>query len=210
MRMWKSGRSTSFHTRRTACSALLILQVIVTASYKTSSVTSTYTMQEYSCLYMYSDNNNIIEFTEANQVLDGYLKQMKRDGLATPTQHKPPISDEDKGNIYRHYSRRLEKPLPASHLPCLVRHHFCLRGSEIQAHLTARLRRIMLAKSWNYAFMDSRIMLAKSSYYALARGDTYSFCCTYYGASKFGKFCLFVLASGSTRSVRRGMGGDGT
>ena len=25
-----------------------------------------------------------------------------------------------------------------------------------------RLRRIMLAKSWNYAFMDSRIMLAKS------------------------------------------------
>ena len=33
----------------------------------------------------------------------------------------------------------------------------------------------MLAKSWNYAFMDSLIMLAKSSYYALARGDTYHF-----------------------------------
>ena len=28
----------------------------------------------------------------------------------------------------------------------------------------------MLAKSWNYAFMDSRIMLVKSSYYALAPG----------------------------------------
>ena len=53
----------------------------------------------------------------------------------------------------------------------------------------------MLAKSWNYAFMDSHIMLTKSSYYALERGDTYSLRCTY-GASKFGKLCLFVLASG--------------
>ena len=40
-------------------------------------------------------------------------------------------------------------------------------------HIHVRLRRIMLAKSWNYAFMDSRNTLAKSSYYALARGDTY-------------------------------------
>ena len=37
----------------------------------------------------------------------------------------------------------------------------------------------MLAKSWNSAFMDSRIMLTKPSYYALARGDTYPLCCTY-------------------------------
>ena len=40
-----------------------------------------------------------------------------------------------------------------------------------------RHRRIMLAKSRNYAFMDSRIMLVKSSYYALAPGDIYSLCC---------------------------------
>ena len=53
----------------------------------------------------------------------------------------------------------------------------------------------MPAKSWNYVFMDSRIMLAKSSYYALARGDTYSFCCAY-GASNFGNCAFFVLASG--------------
>ena len=31
--------------------------------------------------------------------------------------------------------------------------------------------------------------------YALARGDTYSLCCTY-GASKFGNCAFFVLASG--------------
>ena len=53
-----------------------------------------------------------------------------------------------------------------------------------------RQRRIMLAKSRNYAFMDSRIMLVKSSYYALAPGDIYSLCCTY-GTSKCGKLCLF-------------------
>ena len=61
--------------------------------------------------------------------------------------------------------------------------------------VVGRHRRIMPAKSWNYAFMDSRIMLAKSSYYALERGDTYSFCCAY-GASKFGNCAFFVLASG--------------
>ena len=31
------------------------------------------------------------------------------------------------------------------------------------------LQRIMLAKSWNYDFMDARIMLAESSHYALER-----------------------------------------
>ena len=38
----------------------------------------------------------------------------------------------------------------------------------------SRLRRFMLAKSWNCAFMDSRIMLAKPSYYAWAHADAYS------------------------------------
>ena len=62
--------------------------------------------------------------------------------------------------------------------------------------LSSMLRWIMLAKSWNYAFMDSRIMLAKSSYYALARGDTHSLCCTY-GASKENcAFFVHVLANG--------------
>ena len=65
-----------------------------------------------------------------------------------------------------------------------------LNSDSSTVRLRFRLRRIMLAKSWKYAFMDSRIMLAKSSYYALARGDTYPLCCTY-GASKFGKSCLF-------------------
>ena len=65
------------------------------------------------------------------------------------------------------------------------------RAPAYTSHLvTVRLRRIMLAKSWNYAFKDSRIMLVKSSYYALAPGDIYSLCCTY-GASKFGKLCFF-------------------
>ena len=41
----------------------------------------------------------------------------------------------------------------------------------LQQGVRTRLRRIMLAKSWNYAFMDSRIMLVKSSYYALAPAD---------------------------------------
>ena len=50
------------------------------------------------------------------------------------------------------------------------------RGTRFKSCLGSSRRhwRIMLAKSWNYAFMDSRIMLAKSSYYALARRDTYT------------------------------------
>ena len=39
------------------------------------------------------------------------------------------------------------------------------------SHVPQMLRRIVLAKAWNYALMDSCIMLAKSSYYALACGD---------------------------------------
>ena len=64
----------------------------------------------------------------------------------------------------------------------------------LAALVQCRLRRIMLTKSWNYAFKDSRIMLVKSSYYALAPWDIYSLCCTY-GASMFGNCAFFVLAS---------------
>ncbi|XP_065191917.1 uncharacterized protein KIAA1958-like [Sycon ciliatum] len=83
---------------------------------------------------LYTDS----EFIEANQVLDGYLKQLKKDGLVAPTQHKTPISDSDKEKIYKHLG---DWKTNADHLTYLVwfviTYHFCLRGSEIQAYLTS-------------------------------------------------------------------------
>ena len=57
----------------------------------------------------------------------------------------------------------------------------------------------MLAKSWNYAFMDSRIILAKSSYYALARGDTHSLCCTYGAYSICGQHAVSFFLNSSAQ-----------
>eukprot|EP00117_Sycon_ciliatum_P034932 scpid95760/ scgid26569/ len=63
---------------------------------------------------------------------------MKKDGLATQTHHKPPISDIDKDRIYKHLSDWKTSP---EHLAILawwsITYHFCLCDSDIQAHLTA-------------------------------------------------------------------------
>ena len=54
----------------------------------------------------------------------------------------------------------------------------------------------MLAKSRNYAFMDSRIILVKSSYYALVPGDIIIFTLLYLWSLKVREIVpFFVLGS---------------
>ena len=67
----------------------------------------------------------------------------------------------------------------------------------LKKHSSGRLRRIMLAKSWNYAFMDSRIMLVKSSLLCFGtRGYIFTLLYLYLWSLKVREIVpFFVLAS---------------
>ena len=77
------------------------------------------------------------EFEEANHVLDGFLKKLKRDGNTAAVQHKQPISESDMAKLNEYFSNWEHDAIVLTQFVWfLVTYHFCLRGSEVQAYLT--------------------------------------------------------------------------
>ena len=75
-------------------------------------------------------------FSRANKVLDGVLKQRKKDGLERQVQHKAPISEAD-WKLLQEYFSGIDDTNDAVKLTYYVWFHltlhFCLRGGEMQA-----------------------------------------------------------------------------
>ncbi|XP_065193130.1 uncharacterized protein LOC135824324 [Sycon ciliatum] len=75
-------------------------------------------------------------FSRANKVLDGVLKQRKKDGLERQVHHKPPISEAD-WKLLQEYFSGIDDTNDAVKLTYYVWFHltlhFCLRGGEMQA-----------------------------------------------------------------------------
>ena len=75
------------------------------------------------------------EFKRANAVLDGLLKEKKRQGLEAPVKHKDAISDADWKKIELHFADVLTANDPRKLCQFVWFHvtsKFCLRGGEIQ------------------------------------------------------------------------------
>jgi hypothetical protein len=73
---------------------------------------------------------NDIEFLGANQVYDGMLKKLKREGFDC-TQHKPAIADEDMCRFYETGTLSNDNPVALQHKVFLeVALHFGRRGNE--------------------------------------------------------------------------------
>ena len=76
------------------------------------------------------------DFTRANKVLDGVLKQRKRDGLERQVQHKTPITEEDWLKLKAYFRDVLEANDAVKltfYVWFSITIHFCLRGGEMQA-----------------------------------------------------------------------------
>ena len=80
-----------------------------------------------------------VEFSKANQILNGVIVQQKRDCIAQPTKHKPAITEDDMLRLDMYFKAYDSDPIILrEYVWFIVTYHFCLRSSEVQAMITKK------------------------------------------------------------------------
>lgn len=70
------------------------------------------------------------EFVQANNILDGYLKGMKRDGFLKLVQYRDVIIDADYEKFMVYFTKNFDSVILTEKVWFFMTYYFCMRGCE--------------------------------------------------------------------------------